>query len=132
MNLKAVYRDWVGASITNYGFFKAYSPQVIKDAKNNYPKVKNGGWHFSWLGGGEKVWEKAHNCIEPFDKSSIPKKEEFVKYFEDFLKKEKKFFIKTESLQESKNEEFAPVTIDSLYPKWLLDNFLVFENYFIK
>jgi len=131
MNLKAAYRTWVGASITRAELYTRYSPQVIKDEKNRYTKIPNGGWHFSWLGGGEKVWEKAHQCIEPYDKSSIPPKEDFIKYFEDFVNKEKKFFIKTESLQESQNEEFVVVDLDNSYPNYLKDNYNQYSKYFI-
>lgn len=132
MNLKATYRNWVGASITTADLYSIRSPQEIKDNKNIYPKVSNGGWHFSWLGGAEKVWEKAHNCIEPYDKSQIPPKEEYIKYFEEYVKKDKKCFIRTESLQESPNEEFAIVKLDDSYPEWVLNNYDKFSQYFLK
>lgn len=46
---------WNGSVLCNGKMFKENLPQVFRDNRNHYPKIKNGGWHFSYLGGIEKI-----------------------------------------------------------------------------
>lgn len=47
---------WWGGSVLCKGaaFYKT-SPQTFRDGRNSYNKIKKGGWHFSYLGGVEKI-----------------------------------------------------------------------------
>lgn len=131
MNLKCVPRNWVGGSLTKASIFLKNDPHYFTDNRERLPRFANCGNHFSWLGGAEKVWQKAHHCIEPYDKSTIPSKEEYIKYFNEYIKKEKKFFIKTESLEES-SLEFKQVELNNNYPKFVLENMDIYGKYFLK
>ena len=75
------YKDWDGTRILNYGFAKhctvqnIRSPQLI-NTKQIY--IENAGWHFSYLGGKEKIIEKieayAHyDYVTPEVKNNLEK-----------------------------------------------------------
>lgn len=50
LNRKESYY-WKGSVITSYEFLKKKTPQGLRDRKDIFPMVKNGGWHFSNMGG---------------------------------------------------------------------------------
>jgi beta-1,4-mannosyl-glycoprotein beta-1,4-N-acetylglucosaminyltransferase len=59
-----------------------YSPQELWGLRNtaaSHPTPR--GWHFSFMGGPEKVREKSLSCIEPFDKSAVPSAKEMETIF---------------------------------------------------
>ena len=51
-------RYWNGTVVCDGKYFKDNAPQYIRDKRNMYPRVLNGGWHFSYLGGIEKIKTK--------------------------------------------------------------------------
>jgi beta-1,4-mannosyl-glycoprotein beta-1,4-N-acetylglucosaminyltransferase len=51
-------RYWNGTVVCNGRYFKDHAPQYVRDKRNMYPRVPNGGWHFSYLGGIEKIKTK--------------------------------------------------------------------------
>lgn len=53
-NVKAE-RWWNGSIICSGKDFKTYNPQHFRDKRHDYTKIKQGGWHFSYLGGIEKI-----------------------------------------------------------------------------
>jgi beta-1,4-mannosyl-glycoprotein beta-1,4-N-acetylglucosaminyltransferase len=64
------------------GVLNVYSPQELWGLRNTasgHPTPR--GWHFSFMGGPQKVREKSLSCIEPFDKSDVPSEEEMEKIF---------------------------------------------------
>lgn len=129
MNLKAVNKIWPGTVIFKPEVLNKFSIQNIKDEKNNYHKIPDAGWHFSWLGGYKKIREKALSCIEPYDKSKIPSEEDFKNYFTEYLENPSKKFIHIEDL----NMQGIDLRLNldySNYPKYLLDNFEKFKDYF--
>jgi hypothetical protein len=129
MNLKAVNKIWPGAVIFKPEVLNKFSVQNIKDGKNNYHKIPDAGWHFSWLGGYKKIREKALSCIEPYDKSKIPSEEDFKNYFTEYLENPSKKFIHIEDLNMQGID--LQLNLDySNYPKYLLDNFEKFKDYF--
>jgi beta-1,4-mannosyl-glycoprotein beta-1,4-N-acetylglucosaminyltransferase len=130
LNLKASNRSWVGTAACNFGTFKQYTPQSIRASKDYYPRLTNAGWHFSWLGGYEKVYEKSLSCIEPFDKSKLPSLEEFRQHFEDFKFSGNKFFIHLEQL-DKKETPFSRIEIDEYFPQSILDNLNKYSDYII-
>jgi beta-1,4-mannosyl-glycoprotein beta-1,4-N-acetylglucosaminyltransferase len=122
INLIASNRSWIGTVCARAKYFKAHLPQDFRNNKDYIqPLISDAGWHFSWLGGYEKIYEKAQSCIEPFDKSQIPSKEDIDKYFKDFLKNENKFFIHTENLSK-KEIPFHKIDIDMTFPEFIINN----------
>jgi beta-1,4-mannosyl-glycoprotein beta-1,4-N-acetylglucosaminyltransferase len=51
-------RDWVGTVSCRGDFFKKNGPQYLRDNRKYFPILPNAGWHFSYLGGIEKVKTK--------------------------------------------------------------------------
>ncbi len=49
---------WQGTVATTYGMVKTKTPQYFRDRRNKKPFIPNAGWHFSYLGGVERVIEK--------------------------------------------------------------------------
>ena len=54
--------EWFGSIICKYKIFD--NPQRIRDLRFKIPRIRNGGWHFSYLGGLEKVVLKLKNINE--------------------------------------------------------------------
>lgn len=51
-------RNWNGTVACTGKHFKEQGPQNLRDSRNNLPKLQNAGWHFSYLGGLEKIRTK--------------------------------------------------------------------------
>lgn len=61
------YFDWVNRDLpwsgTVIGKFKHMeSPQAFRNARKILPRIVDGGWHFSSMGGVEKFWEKVRSA----------------------------------------------------------------------
>jgi beta-1,4-mannosyl-glycoprotein beta-1,4-N-acetylglucosaminyltransferase len=131
LNLKASHRDWIGTVASKYKHVKNNNIQYFRNIKDSLPFVENSGWHFSWLGGYEKIYEKAKSCIEPFDKSTLPSKEYFETYFNDLLtKNDFSFFIHLENLSK-KEIAFNKVEMDGCYPLFVLNNLSKFKKHIL-
>lgn len=55
---------WHGTIVTTYAKIKAYCPQYFRQRRNKLPRIENGGWHFSSMGGKEKVRQKLISIVE--------------------------------------------------------------------
>ena len=60
------YFDWVNRDLpwsgTVIGKFKHMtSPQAFRDSRITLPRILDGGWHFSSMGGIEKFWQKVRS-----------------------------------------------------------------------
>jgi len=66
-------RWWNGTIALTGKQFKETTPQALRDKRNELPVVKKSGWHFSYLGGLEKIKEK----IKSFAHTEF-NKEEFL------------------------------------------------------
>lgn len=54
---------WFGTIIGTYGYFS--TPQELRNlARSGYNPVNNGGWHYSFMGGSEKIKIKVENIAE--------------------------------------------------------------------
>ncbi len=69
---------WNGSIVSNGKTFFENTPQQLRNNRNSYKQIKKGGWHFSYLGGVEKIKDKlqafAHtefNKPEYFDEAHI-------------------------------------------------------------
>lgn len=121
LNLKAKSRNWIGTVACEYFTFSKYDPQYLRNRKDFLPIIPEAGWHFSWLGGYEKIHEKTKSCIEPFDKGKLPTLDEFKSFFENFKNSDRKFFIHLENLSK-KETEFHKVDLNSSIPETILSN----------
>lgn len=134
VNLIATNRKWIGTVVTTYGDFKNNNSnaQFYRTNKDFFGYACGSwGWHLSWLGGSESIYNKTLSCIEPFDKSKLPTKEEFRAHFEDFLGREDKYFIHLEQL-DKKETEFTKAKDLSFLPQYLLDNLEKYDNFTLK
>jgi hypothetical protein len=126
--LKAAAREWIGTVACKYSTFLKSSPQQLRLTKDSLPIIPNSGWHFSWLGGCDKIYKKTLSCIEPFDKSKLPTIDQFREHFNEFKKSNKKFFIHLESLSK-KETEFFKVEINDDFPKFIIQNKQKYTEY---
>lgn len=101
------------SKMLKYSEFKKYnfSPQYIRFAKSKL--IRNGGWHFSYLGGSEAISEKiksfAHqeyNSIEYTDISQI----------------EKKVILGYDIFNRGQGKRYASIKVNNNFPKYLLLN----------
>lgn len=63
--------DWEGTVIGKHKFMK--SPQYFRNLRRVLPRIVEGGWHFSYMGGIDKVLTKmnaAVECVELADKDA--------------------------------------------------------------
>jgi beta-1,4-mannosyl-glycoprotein beta-1,4-N-acetylglucosaminyltransferase len=51
-------RWWNGTIACPASSWRLTSPQELRDKRNDLPRIKRSGWHFSYLGGIEKIKEK--------------------------------------------------------------------------
>lgn len=64
-------RWWTGTVLCSGKKFKEFTPQQLRLQKDNFPKIKKAGWHFSYLGGLEKIKDK----IRSFAHTELSKEE---------------------------------------------------------
>lgn len=132
LNLKSISSNWIGSVAVKYSILKNISPQNIRNHKDRIPTlIKNGGWHFSWLGGAEQAWEKSRSCIEPLNKTNLPTKEDFINFFEKYKTLNDHFFIQTENLKSNgkilKKIEINPET----HPEYILLNSIFYKKFIL-
>ena len=77
LNLEALNKKWIGTVFSTINKFKKINAQYLRDIKDKIPYIPNAGWHFGYQGGKEIVYQKFLSCIEPFDKTCLPTKENF-------------------------------------------------------
>lgn len=86
-----VCRDltWAGTVIGKFKHMK--SPQAFRSAREKLPRIVNGGWHFSNMGGVDKVLEKMAAAVECVELSAVDKKYLDRAYVEDAMMNGKYF-----------------------------------------
>ena len=76
-------RLWNGSVIANGKQFKEYNPQGLRDNRNSFPRIEEGGWHFSYLGGIEKIRTKIESFAHSeFNRPEITSDENIIKSLE--------------------------------------------------
>lgn len=60
-NFKAL-KKWHGSVITLYGNLTEI--QIFRDFRGYYSKIKQAGWHFTWMGGEKRIIEKCRSICE--------------------------------------------------------------------
>ena len=97
-----------------------YSPQELWSLRNTASGHQTPrGWHFSFMGGPEKVREKSLSCIEPFDKSDVPSKEEMEKIFNERVFEEGFWNI---NHPHDNSVKVRKVTDESILPDYVVNN----------
>ncbi len=111
-------RWWNGTILCNGKQFRSTTPQQLRDKRNNWQCIAKGGWHFSYLGGLEKIKYK----IQSFAHTEFNR--------EEFLNDE--HIIK--AMEEGKDIFNRPDTIYKFvsvyyYPAWLRKAMLLYPSF---
>ena len=111
--------DWEGTVIGKYKFMK--SPQYFRNHRRILPRIVEGGWHFSYMGGTEKMLEKMNAAVEC--KELVVKDERFLeKDFVEKIRSEGKYIF---------GEQFSPCDIEQIDIPYL-KKFLNKYPYFVQ
>jgi len=118
---RCVFRTWDLAKISRYGdIIKSnYTPQQLRDSKTDNV-IRNGGWHFSYLGGIEAIKYK----ISAFSHQEYNNE----KYSDDKVLEEK--IRRGLDIYNRKDYRFRQVRIiKPAYPAYIVDNKEKYSNY---
>jgi len=70
---------WNGSVVSNYGSFQTLQELRNLARSNSLPCIPNGGWHYSYMGGVNKIQEKINNIAESeMIKDHIGTKEQMI------------------------------------------------------
>ena len=58
---------WAGTIATTYRNLARKKPQFFRDRRSKYWAFKNAGWHFTWMGGRERIRQKMRSVVEGKD-----------------------------------------------------------------
>jgi beta-1,4-mannosyl-glycoprotein beta-1,4-N-acetylglucosaminyltransferase len=103
-------RNWFGTKVCSYSYFKNTNIDTIRNAKGEGIQILNGGWHFTFLGGVEKVIQK----IESWGHKEFNNEYIKSKVAENIANGKDIFF--------RGNSNLVQVPIDNSYPKYLREN----------
>lgn len=96
-------RKWLGTKICKYGMLKNYTTEQLRDKaqKHLMVRVADGGWHFSYMGGGKnesvedrvkyKIRSAAHQ--EYNNRSTLSKVKKNIRNHQDILGRDSRFEI---------------------------------------
>lgn len=96
-------RKWLGTKICKYSMLKTYTTEQLRDKEQKHlmVRVPEGGWHFSYMGGGKnesvedrvkyKIKSAAHQ--EYNNRSTLSKVKRNIKNHQDILGRESRFEI---------------------------------------
>lgn len=115
---------WANAKMLNYAEFikNGSNPQKTRALKGNL--IDNGGWHFTYVGGAEKVAQKIKSFTHVLQEKTINE-------YAD-INKVKERIDKGEFLYDEKSgKRFAGIKIDKSFPKYLIDNVNLKYNHLI-
>jgi len=86
MNCQMHGRDrlWNATVASSGKFFKGTTPQYIRDNRNHFPRIPNAGWHFSYLGGIDKIKIKIESFAHTeFNRPHIASKDVIISAVEE-------------------------------------------------
>ncbi len=120
--------DWFGTRVCKYRYLKTQSIDLVRYPTEDRSKQKgmileDSGWHFSYLGGEEKVKEKLESIAYKGNKST------WVLHFIDkiFKNRIKKRIENNEDIFLT-NREFSKVDIDENFPTYIIENKNKYKN----
>ena len=70
---------WHGTIGTTYMHVARRGPQYFRNRRGYWPSIDHGGWHFTWMGGKEKIRAKMESVVEGRDDASKVTDEELQK-----------------------------------------------------
>jgi beta-1,4-mannosyl-glycoprotein beta-1,4-N-acetylglucosaminyltransferase len=101
---------WVGTKMLKYKILKEISPDYVRVCVEKYIAIKNGGWHFSYLGNIEQIKYKIQSFAhQEFNKSDI------IDKIEENIKKRQDIFGRDEYI-------YQIVPIDDSFPEYIVKN----------
>lgn len=110
--------DWYGSVVVSKK--RLNTPQEIRDNRMVYNRMKNGGWHFSYLGGVKNIVHKivsfAHGEFNKPQFVNIDKLEKAIEQGEDIFDRNLKYIFF--NIEDFKSE----------YPDYLVDNLLKYNQ----
>ncbi len=108
---------WVGTRMLKYKVLKELSPDYLRVGVKKYRTIKNGGWHFSYLGSIEQIRYKIQSFAhQEFNKSDI------LDRIEENIKKGQDIFGRD-------NYIYRIVPIDDSFPEYIIKNKNKFSLY---
>ncbi len=108
--LRKFGRYWQGSVACSYHTLKQYTPTDIRSLRFTLPCITDGGWHFSYMGGSQRVVNKV-------DYLMCHTREEFYDVFH-----------KTIDEVMNKATDFIVVPIDEDYPEFIRSNIPYFTE----
>lgn len=79
-------RWWNGTVVCTGAMFRKFNPQGLRDGRNLFFRETEGGWHFSYLGGVEKIRQKIQSFSHTeFNRPDIISDENIVSAMENGL-----------------------------------------------
>lgn len=120
VNLTTENKTWIGTTAIKLSeaIKNNYTPQDLRNRKDHVNIIENGGIHFGYQGGKEKVYKKFYSCIEPMDKSLLSSFDDFSKQFDEKIKDGGSFLF-----SDKKDDSIKLIKYDeNNLPKYLIDN----------
>jgi beta-1,4-mannosyl-glycoprotein beta-1,4-N-acetylglucosaminyltransferase len=74
--------EWVGTVITNYKNILKRGVQHFRDKRFQLSRIRDGGWHFTWMGGKEKIRIKMCSVVEGDEKGKTVSDEEIQSWID--------------------------------------------------
>lgn len=110
---------WNGTVITKAKNFS--TPQELRHRRNKFPRIKNSGWHFSYLGGVDQILIKLNSIVEskPNAYSADYLKDCIVNGLDIYGRKGKEFEYEFIDIDEVLPEQVR--TLAKKYPQLYLD-----------
>ena len=59
-------QPWAGSILLKYKHMS--TPQMLRDLRNKLPRIVDGGWHFSYMGGTDRVIKKINSIVEGYER----------------------------------------------------------------
>tara|TARA_B100000989_G_C19528736_1_gene468397 strand:- start:1785 stop:2684 length:900 start_codon:yes stop_codon:yes gene_type:complete len=116
-------RDWFGTRVCKLKYLKKYSYDLLQYHKEDESKlsggriIKNGGWHFSFLGGEEKIIEKLNSYNYQGGRTAFLLKiidKIFKNRIRNKIKKNQDIFLT--------NRHIMKVELDNSFPRYIQNN----------
>lgn len=102
--------QWIGTKMLKYKTLKKLTPDYVRVDLKKFIPIKNGGWHFSYLGNIEQIRYKIQSFAhQEFNKSDI------IDRIEENIKKKRDIFGRTEYI-------YTVVPIDNSFPEYIFKN----------
>jgi beta-1,4-mannosyl-glycoprotein beta-1,4-N-acetylglucosaminyltransferase len=104
------WSQWIGTKMLKYKTLKKLTPDYIRVDLKKFIPIKNGGWHFSYLGNIEQIRYKIQSFAhQEFNKSDI------IDRIEENIKNKRDIFGRTEYI-------YTVVPIDNSFPEYIFKN----------